>query len=69
MNKTLSGLILVVGPIVAVIGSQVSTYANNKTTSPANDWFYDLLNIAGAGMILSGLAMFFFGAMWFARKT
>ena len=68
MTKTTSGLILVAGPIIAVIGGTVSASANNATSTPDTDWMYSFANGFGILIILTGLAMFFVGAMHFARK-
>jgi hypothetical protein len=68
MNKTKSGFMLIGGVLVALIGAGISSTANNTRSTPSTDWIYSLANGFGMITILAGLAMFFFGAMWFARK-
>jgi hypothetical protein len=68
MTKTQSGVVLIAGPVVAFIGGSISGSANNATSTPDTDWFYSLINGGGIVLILIGLAMFFAGAMFFARK-
>jgi hypothetical protein len=67
MNKTASGFILVLGPIVAIVGASICQRA--KSDSPLNDTYYDIMHAGGVGVVLLGLGMFFFGCLWFARKS
>lgn len=67
MTKTKAGIILVSGPLIAVIGGTISSVANNAASTPQTDWFYSLWNGVGMVLILAGIGMFFFGAMQFSR--
>jgi|GEM_PF-4652906 hypothetical protein len=69
MSKTAAGVILVAGPIVALLGGDISATANNQPSTPDTDWYYSMINGFGILLILAGLGMFFYGAMKFARKS
>jgi hypothetical protein len=68
MKKTASGFMLVGGVVVALIGAEISGSANNASSTPDTDWYYSVINGCGILTIMAGLVMFFFGAMWFAKK-
>ena len=68
MNKTASGLLLVVclGGAIAS-GIAVSTFAN-MPSKPSQDGFYMMCEIASSVAGLLFLCGFFYGAMHFSRK-
>lgn len=68
MSKTLAGVTLISGPIVAIFGAGISSRANNAASTPDTDWYYSCINGVGIAFVLLGLAMFFVGAMAFARR-
>lgn len=68
MKKTTSGVVLVAGPLLALAGGVVSSYANRQDSTPDMDWQWNLINGVGVLMMLTGLMAFFLGAMWFSRK-
>lgn len=67
MSKLAAGVILVAGPLVALLGGDISATANNQPSTPDTDWYYSMINWCGILLILGGLGMFFYGAMRFAR--
>ena len=69
MKKSTSGIVLVAGPLLALFGGAVSSYANRQDSTPDMDWQWNLINGVGVLMMLAGLMAFFFGAMWFSRKS
>ena len=56
MSKTAAGVILVAGPIVALLGGDISATANNQPSTPDTDWYYSMINGFGILLILAGLA-------------
>lgn len=68
VKKTTSGVVLVAGPLLALAGGVVSSYANRQDSTPDMDWQWNLINGVGVLMMLTGLMAFFLGAMWFSRK-
>lgn len=68
VRKSTSGAVLVAGPLLALLGGVMSSYANRQDSTPDMDWQWNLLNGVGIAMILAGLMAFFFGAMWFSRR-
>lgn len=68
MKKSTSGIVLVCGPLFALLGGVLSSHANRQDSTPDMDWQWDFLNGVGVAMILVGLLAFFFGAMWFSRR-
>ena len=69
MKKTLYGSLLVVGPLIAYVASHYGrNAANSSNLDPSLDWYYDLLSYGSMAGIVAGIALFFFGAMMFARS-
>ena len=68
MSKTLAGMVLIAGMGVVFVCGSVAAKAGDKVPHPSQDWIYDLVGWVGIGGAVVGLAMFFAGAMVFARK-
>ncbi len=66
MSRTVAGILIVLGPLLALFGGAFSAKANNAPSTPDTDWYYSVLNGVGMILILIGLGMFFFGAKRFA---
>jgi hypothetical protein len=67
MSKTVSGFVLVGGLVVVAIGGVTSAIATSANVTPDKDWLMDLMNYGGIAVAITGLAMFFFGALRFSR--
>jgi len=39
------------------------------SSNPADDAFYDMIHAGGVGLAIIGLLLFFFGCMWFSKRT
>lgn len=68
MSKTASGFVLLAGLVVTAIGGGTSATATQAVVTPDKDWLMDLLNYGGIAIALTGICMFFYGAMVFARS-
>jgi hypothetical protein len=67
MSKTVSGFVLVGGLIVVAVGGLTSAIATSSNVTPDKDWLMDLMNYGGIAVAITGLAMFFFGALRFSK--
>lgn len=65
MSKHTSGIAIVAGPIMCVIGGEVARRAVSH--NPADDAYYDMIHAGGVGLAIVGLLLFFFGCMCFSR--
>lgn len=68
MSKTVAGIVMLCGPVVAIASSTVGHAVSDAFPSPSQDWISDLAGYAGMVGVLVGAGMFFYGAMMFARK-
>lgn len=68
MSKTTAGFVLVGGMALTIISGRVASWAGGVVGSPSDDLFYDLIGWVGIAGALTGLGLFFWGCMTFARK-
>lgn len=52
---------------MVLIGAGIANGAVSH--NPADDAYYDMIHAGGVGLAIIGLLLFFFGCMWFARKS
>lgn len=67
MKKSTSGVCIVAGPILCILGGGIAQKAVSH--NPADDAYYDMIHAGGVGLAIIGLLMFFFGCMWFSKKS
>jgi len=67
MSKHTSGIAIFTGPILCMIGGEIARRAVSH--NPANDAYYDMIHAGGIGLAIVGLLLFFFGCMWFSKKS
>lgn len=67
MSKTIAGFVLVGGLLLVAVGGVTSATANTANVTPDKDWLMDILNYGGIAIAVSGLCLFFFGALRFSR--
>lgn len=53
---------------LTIISGRVASWAGGVVGSPSDDLFYDLIGWVGIAGALTGLGLFFWGCMTFARK-
>lgn len=68
MNKTAAGFVLVGGLLLVAVGGITSATATSANVTPDKDWLMDLLNYGGIAVAITGLVMFFIGALRFSRS-
>jgi len=67
MKKSTSAALIIAGPFMVLIGAGIANGAVSH--NPADDAYYDMIHAGGVGLAIIGLLLFFFGCMWFARKS
>lgn len=67
MSKRTSGIAIVAGPILCMIGGEIARRAVSH--NPVDDAYYDMIHAGGVGLAIVGLLLFFFGCMWFSKKS
>ena len=67
MKKATSGACIVAGPCMVLLGGGIAQKA--VSSNPADDAFYDMIHAGGVGLAIIGLLLFFFGCMWFSKRT
>jgi hypothetical protein len=65
MKKSTSGIAVVAGPILCMIGGEI--VRRSISHNPADDAYYDMIHASGVGLAIVGLLLFFFGCMCFSR--
>jgi len=67
MKKTKSGAAIIAGPCMVLLGGGIAQKAVSH--NPADDAYYDMIHTGGVGLAIVGLLLFFFGCMWFSKKS